>query len=173
MEATMANPDHGADGRFIRTLEGAERDAEAARMRTERKSWREIAQALGYADPSGAKRAVDRVIKEAPAEAVEELRHQQAELLDLAERRLLEVLAKHKPTINMGKRYDDVDDDAQLIQAANALVRIEERRARLFNLDVPAKQEAASDSLIDAEVERFLARLGSGSETPAARHPES
>ena len=167
----MANLDHGPNGRFIKTLEGAAKDAEAARMRTERKSFQQIADALGYADPSGARRAVERALKAVPAEAVEDLRAHQAQLLDLAERRLIEVLAKNKPTINMGKRYDDVDDDAQVIQAANTLVRIEERRARLFNMDTPAKPEADSDSLIDAELERFLLLARQGRETPAPPEP--
>lgn len=168
----MAQPDRGTDGKFIHTLEGAERDAAAARMRAERKSYSDIARELGYADHTGAMRAVSRALKAVPVEAVEDLRAQQAELLDLAQRRILEVLAKHKPTINMGKRYDDVDDDAQVIQAANALVRIEERRARLFCLDSQPKSEADGDGLIDRDIEQLLARMGSRGEAPAAAHPE-
>ena len=169
----VAQPDRGTDGKFIHTIEGAERDAEAARLRSERMSYPAIARALGYADHTGAFRAVQRALKAVPVEAVEELRANQAELLDLLERKALRILAKQKPTINMGKRYDDVDDDAQVIQAMNTVLRIEERRARLFNMDVQPKSEAAGDNLVDLEIERLLAKLGSGSEAEAPREPAS
>jgi AraC-like DNA-binding protein len=82
----------GGDGKFVRTIEAAQRDAEAARLRERGHTYRQIAAELGYADPGEAHHAVNRAFAAIPAEGVAELRAQMLAQLDYATRQAIKVL---------------------------------------------------------------------------------
>lgn len=69
--------------RDAQRLEKASRAKRGAELRIQGKSWQAIADELGYADRSGARKAVDAYRQELPRAAVEELRD---ELLERAEK---------------------------------------------------------------------------------------
>lgn len=104
------------------TPDTAERDAAAARLRSQGLTYQEIAERLGFADPSGARRAVERGLDAIRAEGAEALRELELHRLDLLHQRAWSELTRD-------------DEDSQPLQAIDRLLRIQERRARLLGLD--------------------------------------
>src|SRR5690348_7507931 len=86
----------GGRGRFIRTSDTAERDADACRMRNVGHSYDEIAAALGFGDRGAARKAVERAMQLTVQEPAAEQRAMQLAKLDLLLRKAWEVLcARH------------------------------------------------------------------------------
>lgn len=162
MEDTQrqGGPTLGPDGSFIRTMDQAERDAEAARLRSRSMSYREIAKTLDvdvHTAHDMVKRAMAAVVREA-GEAVIAL---ELEKLDRAEAAVLTVLeAKHYTVSNGqliyigGKRVKDevsgrwfteggepLYDDAPVLAAVDRLVKISESRRKLLGVDAAQKME--------------------------------
>jgi hypothetical protein len=185
----MANHDHGKDGRFVRTEQRAETDAKAVRLKAQGASYPAIARALGYASPGSAHKAVQRALAAIPAPGVRELRALQGEALDAIEVEAWRVLSStHYKVSNSGRVVPDphtgepLHDPAPKIAAINALVRVSDRRAKLFGLDSPIRIEAAISAdeawaVLDAhqaELEAQIAALeGKHHDGPPAWHPES
>lgn len=123
----MDNPDHvkkgrprNRRGRYTSSPDTAERDASAVQLRTEGLTYREIAAQLGFADPSGAYRAVERGLDAIRSEGAEALQQLELHRLDLLHQRAWAELTR---------------DDSQPLQAIDRLLKIQERRARLLGLD--------------------------------------
>lgn len=156
-------PPQGADGKFIRTLEGAERDAEACRLKSRGLSYRAIAEQLGYADHSCARRGVERALAETVAEPAAELRQLELMKLDAMERAVLDVLEREHVKVNDGEvvKVDGktLIDDAPVLQAVDRLIKIGERRAKLLGLDAPKRLEVITLDAIDAEIARLTTEL--------------
>lgn len=149
----------GPDGKYTRTPETAERDAEAARLRSRGLSYRAIADAMGWASGSVAFRAVRRALAavvEEPAAEVRALELQRLdadlERLDTAEAAVMKVLEAEHVVIQHGRVVElngsPVPDDAPVLQAVDRLVRINDARVRvsesrrkLLGLDAPVKAE--------------------------------
>lgn len=104
-------------------------------------TFEEIAQALGYADKSGAKRAFDAASQRYVLESVEQQRLLQSARLD-------EIL---KPTINRVK-----DGDLSLV---DQVLRIEKRRADLWGLDAPKRTEVSGSDAAPVKVALELGNL--------------
>lgn len=104
------------------------RDAEAARLRSIGYSYPQIAAKTGYASPSGAYKAVQRVMDRNAWEPVEEAR-----LLELA--RLDQLFRAAWHLMRTAK------SDAMQLQAVKNILMIMERRAKYLGLDAPAKSE--------------------------------
>lgn len=140
----MSDTARGPTGRFIRSLDGAERDAEAARLRTRGLSYDAIGEQLGL-DKGNAYRAVQRALQATVQEPAEELRQLELARLDDMWAAVLEVLEAKHFTVSQGRivYYGDVPlaDDAPVLAAVDRLLRIQERRAKLLGLDAPAKAE--------------------------------
>jgi hypothetical protein len=149
----------GTNGKYVQTLEGIERDAEAARLRSKGKSYRQIATALGC-DVHVAYDAVKRVIAAVLGEPAEAAIHFELERLDAELRRLdklyrtvTAVLEREHVTVSQGRvvTMDDgatVPDDDWILKAVDRLVKIDESRRRngesrrrLLGLDQPAKTQ--------------------------------
>lgn len=81
-KATNARP-RGNHGQFARALTTAERDAEAARLKEQHHTYQEIADLLGFANKSGACRAVQRALKAAVVPAANALRLREFARLEL------------------------------------------------------------------------------------------
>lgn len=165
--AAAETPGRGKSGRFARTIEGAQRDAEAARLRSRGLSLAQIAEQLDYAGPSGAYKAVQRALAAVPVDAVEELRRLQLEQLNYLGRRAFEVLEGEHPLISPSGRVvthngKPLTDVRPVLRAIDTLLRIMEREARLMGLDAPLRFDRFALPTLDAEIERLLAELGDG-----------
>lgn len=119
-----------SQGRFVPSPDTAERDAAASRLRAEGRAYREIAERLGFADPSGARRAVERGLDAIRAEGAEALRELELHRLDQLHQRAWSELTRD-------------DEDSQPLQAIDRLLKIQERRARLLGLDARDTTQAA------------------------------
>lgn len=165
-------PARGPDGAFIDTLESAQRDAEAARLRSRGLSYRQIASELGYFDGSGARKAVQRALAAIRAEGAEEVRQLQLQQLDYLTTKALEVLERHHVTVSNGRliKVDDqpLEDDGPVLQAIDRLLKIQERRAKLLGLDAPTQHQVVTLDAIEAEIARLTAQFADGVEAPEA-----
>jgi uncharacterized protein YerC len=156
---TPPGPTRGGGGQFVRTVETAEQDAEAARLRSRGMTYRQIAAQLGV-DVSTAHRAVQRalaeIVAEPAADAVAfELQRLDEELqrLDDLYARVIEVLEREHVTVSQGRvvTMDDgspVPDDDWILRAVDRLVKIDdsrrkngESRRKLLGLDSPLKTQ--------------------------------
>lgn len=176
----MEGPGRGRNGKFARTVDTAERDAEAARLRARGHGYQEIAEQLGYQNDSGAYKAVQRALVHTMAEPAEEVRALQLEQLDRLTAAALAVLERNHVTVSHGRIIrDDEDkpllDDGPVLTAIDRLLKIQERRAKLLGLDAPARHEVVTLDALDTEIEQLTAELGRTApvETPTAAGPAS
>lgn len=155
----------GARGRFTRSVNTAERDAEACRLRTDSVSYPEIARRLGFADESGARKAVERGLARIVQEPAAEMKALALERIHRARRAVLEVLERQHVTVSHGRIvqrridwerdadgsilrnadgepigvYEDLVDDAPVLAAVDRLVKLDEREAKLIGYDAEQK----------------------------------
>jgi predicted transcriptional regulator len=141
---TMTGGTRGRQGRFERDINTAERDAEAARLRTRSWTYRQIAAELGISQ-TAAYEAVKRVLLETVQEPAEDLRKLEIDRLDEMAQVVTGVLEKHHVTVSNGKvvflEGEPLTDNAPILAAVDRLLKIQERRARLLGLDIAVKQE--------------------------------
>ncbi|TDC63894.1 hypothetical protein E1258_09620 [Micromonospora sp. KC207] len=146
----MADRPRSPSGRYVRTLDAAERDAEACRLRARGLSYREIAEQLRYADAAGAHRAVQKVLRDTVQEPADELRHLEVVRLDALLAVAWDVLEREHVAHSGGKLVmvageDGVEvplrDDAPTLAAIDRVLKIMTRRAELLGLDAPRKIE--------------------------------
>ena len=90
-------------------------------------SYADIARALGYKDGSGAWRAVRAALKNTQQEPADELRVLELSRLD----DMLKAISQHVAAGNL--------------TAIDRALKIQDRRARLLGLDMPAKVDVTSD----------------------------
>ncbi|WP_329163934.1 hypothetical protein OHB49_28890 [Streptomyces sp. NBC_01717] len=145
MDDPKARP-HGGDGQFVRSLTTAQRDAEAARLRSNGWTYPRIAAKLGFNHKADAYNAVKRVLDETVREAGDDLRALELDRLDGMYAAAMEVLEREHVTVSNGRvvSLDDgtpLPDDGPVLQAIDRLLRIQERRARLLGLDAPVKRD--------------------------------
>lgn len=149
----------GFHGRFV--SDTPERDGEAARLRARWLTYRQIAEEMGYADESGAYRAVQRALKASAQEATEEVRRQEVERLDDMARKVMEVIERRHVVVSGNNRYDDLQDDQPTLQAIDRLLKIQERRARYLGLDAPQRLSVDAENL-GREIGEILGDIGGG-----------
>ncbi|MFF2228620.1 hypothetical protein ACFVV7_35470 [Streptomyces globisporus] len=163
MNDPQARP-HGGDGQFVRSLTTAQRDAEAARLRTQGWTYPRIADHLGFKHRADAWNAVQRVLKDTVREAGKEVRSLELERLDRLEAAANEVLERQHITVSHGKivyhEDEPLPDDAPSLQAIDRLLKIQERRARLLGLDAPTKQAITITPERAAALEQLVEELG-------------
>ncbi len=151
-------------GRFARTPEGAERDAQAVRLRSRGLTYQQISDALGYGDRSNARRAVERAMLATITEPAAEARALELLRLDALHRAAWAVMTTRHPMVSAGRVVRDhhgraVDDVGPVLAAIDRLLRIAERRARLLGLDAPLRAELITLDAVDAEIARLTAEL--------------
>jgi len=134
----------GPDGAFVRTPEQAQRDAEAARLRSRGMGYRAIATEMGVdvaAAHAMVRRALAEIVRE-PAEDVIQLELAKLDDYQAAVMRVLE--AKHYTVSNgrliyLGTSEEPLEDDAPVLAAVDRLVRIAESRRKLLGADAAQK----------------------------------
>ncbi|MFF4834093.1 hypothetical protein [Streptomyces sp. NPDC001315] len=162
----MANPPgnpnqhhRGGNGKYQPSLETAQRNAEAARLRTQGYSHAQIAEQLNFPSVKAVSDGIRALLQEVIREPGEELLKIELARLDAALVRLagleaaaLKVLEARHITVNNGKvilhpdTEQPLDDDGPVLQAVDRLIKIEdarqrnaERRAKLLGLDAEQK----------------------------------
>lgn len=155
-----------ASGQYVRTVEQAERDAEAARLKAQGWSYSRLAERYKIT-----KRGAMEMVRRAYATAGQEDRQIALAIelakLDAAEAVVLQVLATHHVTVSNGRLVmdpstgDPLPDDAPLLAAVDRWLRIAERRSRLMGLDAPARSTVTviTEDVVDAEIARLSAEL--------------
>jgi hypothetical protein len=117
-------------------------------------TFQRIAEEVGYATPSGAQRALERIMKRNVPQAPEEFRWQELDRLD-------------RMQVALWPRAMKGDD-----RAIGTIVRLMERRARLVGIDAPQRIQAEvvnydGNRDIDGDIERIVNILrGVGSSEP-------
>jgi hypothetical protein len=132
-------------GRWIKGEESYARDAEAFRLRARGWTLERISDHLGYGGNQNVHRAVKKAVTARTTPAVDELRHTMDEQLDQLYESALKALENKHIKFHQGEvlTYDGdvvVDDDVTL-RAIKVLLDVQERRAKLWGADAPAKQE--------------------------------
>lgn len=166
----------GADGKYIRTAEQAERDAFAASLRSKGYGYRAIAEEMGV-DIAAAHAAVQRALKEIVQEPAEDAKKLELERLDEQLLRydgmramVMRTLENRHYTVSSGKLIflgdEPLEDDSFVLAAADRLRQIEEskqkaaeRRARLLGLDAPQRVSVDAEN-IGREIGELLAAMG-------------
>jgi hypothetical protein len=162
-------------GEFTRTLAGAERDTEAARLQARGLPLRKIAEQLGYANESGASKAISRALAAVPVQGVDELRRIQCDQLDYLTAKALEVLEAvhyaHSQSGNLilGPGGEYLHDDAPVLNAIDRVLKIAERRAKLMGLDAPQRHEVTTLDYLDAQIRDAAAELARAQAAEAAQ----
>src|SRR5688572_14493303 len=135
--------DRTGKGLFKRSLKGAERDAECARMRAGGYTLREIAEHVGLQTESAVGKAIARALKDVQAPAVEALRASQQSTLDLLKSQALDILARTHLAHSNGRVVYSGDigdtgdlvpvlDDGPRLAAIRELRQLLERESKLW-----------------------------------------
>lgn len=134
----------GPNGRWERTIDSAERDAEACRLRIAGWSYQRISDELGYGAQQHASVAVRKQLAAVPKEAAAELIEVEAQRLDKLQAMADDLAAKEYLLIQAGKVVVDpetgmrVTDDGPVLSAMKMALDIQVSRRRLLGLDAPS-----------------------------------
>jgi hypothetical protein len=144
---------------IAKRAEVALRRQQAIEMRNNDAEWKEIAEALGYADAGAAckdvSRALDAYVRQQGL-AIEHLRARELASLDALAEKAVEIMQGRHPLVSHGrivKEEDDFGNEVTLLDPAPALgamdrlLRIAERRAKLLGLDMPVKVDLTATSV--------------------------
>ncbi|WP_377271914.1 helix-turn-helix domain-containing protein [Peterkaempfera sp. SMS 1(5)a] len=149
----MANPNQdGRDGwgRYTRTLEAAQRRANALELRSHGLTYDQIAEHLGISK-SAAFETVQQGLADTVAEPAAAARKLELDRLDVLYQAAMRVLEAQHLTVSHGKvvQHDGapLEDDGPVLNAIDRLVRISERRARLLGLDAPNRVSVDAEKL--------------------------
>lgn len=147
----LPKPTRGGKRTPKRIAEETEREKRVMEMVVGGYTFRRIAEILGYADGSSAHRAYKRGLQKTIRPAADEVRALEEERLD------------HLTRVWLPKALG-LDGNAPNRQAAEVMLKVMDRRARMFGVDAPAKVEATveqvtSGASIDSEVARLAALL--------------
>lgn len=153
-----------------RSIADRERDLRAITLKRQGSTYDQIAAEMGYADYSGAYKAVQRGLQDACREEASELVAMEAERLD-ALRRMFEkiaatkhlVISLHSGKVVMDPMNPDVplEDDAPVQSAGLALLKVSESWRKLKGLDAPARKpvEVCSEDAVDAAIKTLEAEM--------------
>jgi len=150
----------------VRTPETAERDAEAARLRVQGRTYQQIADALGLSHRDLARRAVERALTDVVREPAAELRALELERLDALWREAWRVMQTNHVRVSGGRVVEHdgkpLRDDGPVLAAIDRLVRISERRCHLLGLNAPIRIGVLTLDQIDEEIRRLVEETGEG-----------
>lgn len=171
----------------------------AVQLRCEGKTFRQIGQELGCSEPRAWEIYQKGIAKRADRETADQMRELENERLDEMSRRAREVLVRRHVIVSQGKivgryvgiardddgepvrdhdgkvipLYEELEDDAPVLQALDRLLKIAERRAKLNGLDMPVRIEIENVSELDRQIEEELAALKANQTGPPVLSPET
>lgn len=152
-------------GRFERSMASVERDAQAAGLRAQRRTYQQIADALGYSSKGDAWRACQRAKADVARAPVAKLIQAESEELDDLYVMALEVLERNHVVVSYGQIVCDTDgqplpDDGPRLQAIQTALRVRESYRRLHGIDAPNRVSVEAEQ-IGRDIGRLLdATLG-------------
>lgn len=141
-------PPRGGNGKFVRSLDTAERDGKAAAMRARGASLQQIADALGYADKSHARQGITRALDATLREPAGELRAVLSDRLDTLTRKAWLILeSDHWLVSNTGKIVAGPDgqpmrDSGPALAAIRELRALADQIAKLHGANAPVQVQA-------------------------------
>lgn len=159
-----------------RTIADRERDAQAVELRRRNLNYKQIAAQLGYSSLSSAYDAVQRGLRDTQGEASAEVRQLELDRLDDIARGFQRVFATKHYVVSAASgvvaRHPETGeplvDDAPVLHAGLALIKVMERRAKYLGLDAPKQVEVRTIDAIDARLAE-LAEQVAGNEPGAAQ----
>lgn len=149
----MANPDQdsrNSKGQYVRTLEGATRDARAVELRSQGWTYRQIAEELGYSSHKTVIAACRRAIRDITKGPAEKLIALHMERLETLYEAALEVAEREHVVVSHGKIIRD-DDGTPLTDSGPKLAALREARATLESFRKLTGIDAPSRVSIDAQ----------------------
>ncbi|MFJ4837165.1 hypothetical protein [Streptomyces sp. NPDC088746] len=158
-------------GRFDRSITSVERDAAAAGLRADGKTYKEIAAELGYSDKGEAWRGVQKAKADVAREPVAKLIQTEAAQLDALYVAALEVLERDHVMVSHGRIVKDDDgepllDDGPKLNAIRELRALRESYRKLFGTDAPSRVSVDAQQL-GAEISALFDRVD-GDDSPSA-----
>lgn len=162
------------------------KQAEALRLRSLGWNLTDIAAAVGYADGSGASKAIEAAYVRTIREPAEIVRQMELDRLDIMLKKALGIMeavhvfvsqghvvreyvldaAGRRITIGMDAQGNElyemrtIIDHAPSLKAIDTCLRIMERRAKLLGLDAPTKVEVFTLDYIEAKIRELADELG-------------
>ncbi len=139
---------------FMRKYTAAERRKRACELRAMNWSLDEIAKELGYSEPSGAWRAIQKALADLPAPSAEILRRKQVH-------DLLEIHRAHYPYAcgMSGARDEDGSLKPPSKDAADVCIKVGTRIAALYGLDQPKSLRVEMDREMAALLDKLQKEL--------------
>ncbi len=119
-----------AAGRFERTVENAQRDAQAAALRAEGRTYQQIADELGWAHRTDARNAVRRALREIVQGPAEQLIANHMERLETLYERAMDIAERQHVVVSHGQIIRG-DDGKPLVDPGPELAALREARATL------------------------------------------
>jgi hypothetical protein len=161
--ASVRTVGRGGDGKFRTKTDQIERDAQASALYDQGWTYKRIAAELGMSNQGRAHDAVMRHLKRIPVADVESIRRQMEQRLSEMRRIALAVAGKDHIAHGQGRAveiedpdnpgtYIKVHDDGPKLQALDRLLRIEERRAKLYGADMPTRTEFSGSVEVGVEL---------------------
>jgi len=154
------NGPRDGQGNFLPNDGVAERDAEAFRMRTRGATLSEIEIALQYSSPQHVSTALKRHVTRIVKPAADEYRALMDDQLDHMYREVMRVLEAAHYKVSDGRvvyhadcdcpvgldlercpHWKPLKDTSPVLSSVDRLLKIQERRAKLYGLDAPVKQK--------------------------------
>lgn len=194
----MAGETRNGKGQFRRTAESVARDMRAAELHGQGWTHERIAAELGFANRGSVTKAIDRAYEMIVTPGAEQAKRIDFERLDRLLEKNWEALERQHITVSNGKVvrrfagfelrpdgtealdadgkripvFEDVLDDGPIAVHTVAILRLLERRARMYGYDAPAKSrvEVVTADMIEsqiADLEAQLARNDSPDRSPA------
>jgi hypothetical protein len=154
-EPALQGKTRDGSGKFVRTIDGARRDAAAAEYLADNPgtSYRQLAERFGYYDRGAAWRAIQGLKARSSGPAVTRLIQAESEQLDSLYVMALEIIERNHVIVSHGKvvtmRDPDtgeekpLQDDGPRLQAIQTALRIRDQYQNLHGLKQPAKTEVS------------------------------
>lgn len=168
-------PQNPRTGRFLKTLESAERDAEACRMLERGHTYQEIADALGFGSRGHAYTAIQKALAALPRESAMELRRVRVNQLNYVLYNTMQIIGRTYPVVSQsGQIVRDADGNPLLDESPRLAALDKARRtimdlARIEGTIAPVRTEAViSIDSLDAQIAALTAELAGGGDAAEA-----
>jgi hypothetical protein len=153
----------------------AARDAEALSLRARGWTYLRIADEQGYANESGARKAVERAMAHNIRESNDEAKSLLLTDLNAAKQAVWAVLEANHLVISEGRVVkldgEAIPDDAPVLAAVDRLVKIDQELAKIYGAYAPAKHEVRTVDAIDARLLELADEVGCVGSADAPRVP--